>query len=586
MGPTRPALQQLLLLFVTSVSFSEPAWNDETRKVSVLQLGDGSLEVVTGHRLNSRVVAWGDLANRQQETGWLQLEISSNPAFPDHVQARGAGIVEGYLTRNSINEYYKEFFANGVCLGNPDFCGYMQKQIDINELWLGEMIKEREEEEPYWHMVSLFYSQMDGITEGWKIKTEKQEGSSAADFDLKYGLRFINYIADVFDYMEKFQSKNETSTKASRPTCSVLIKHLPEQNEMYVAHNTWHEYTAMSYRVLKKYNLPYRRLAGAEERVAAETATMSSYVGTIFSLDDFMTLSTGLVSTETSLFVYDSSLFEASQPFGQVFEPARVMAANRLARGGKEWTEMASQFNSGTYNNQWMVVDLSKVLGRRLDDGALWVMEQLPGRTWAEDQTSVLRGSGYWASYNRAFYPEVFEQSGAAELTKKHGSWFSYDKTPRALIMARDHDTVVDEQSMMKLMRYNDFQNDPLAIVPGCPKPIPTASISNRCDLTLPDSECSWQSLDYMVGHQGYGALDMKFTNRRLATNGNFWAVAGPTHGPHMPPFSWTTTNLTSLPSFMPIEVFDFEPSITNWKMEPISDAFKGIPFVSVRVAE
>ena len=89
MGPTRPAL--LLLLF-TSASYSEPAWKDESRKVSVLQLGDGSLEVVSGHRLNSRVVAWGGLDNRQQATGWLQLEISSNPAFPDQVQARAAGI--------------------------------------------------------------------------------------------------------------------------------------------------------------------------------------------------------------------------------------------------------------------------------------------------------------------------------------------------------------------------------------------------------------------------------------------------------------------------------------------------------------
>ena len=160
----------------------------------------------------------------------------------------------------------------------------------------------------------------------------------------------------------------------------MLIKHLPDQDEMYVAHNTWHEYTAMSYKALKKYNLPFRRLAGNEERVAAETATMSSYVGTIFSLDDFMTLSSGLVTTETSLFIYDSTLFEASQPLGQVFEPARVMAANRLARDGREWTEIASQFNSGTYNNQWMVVDMSKVLEGRLDDGALWVMEQLPGR--------------------------------------------------------------------------------------------------------------------------------------------------------------------------------------------------------------
>ena len=70
-----------------------------------------------------------------------------------------AGIIEGYLTRNSISEYYKEFFANGLCLENPDFCAYMQKQIDINEAWLGKMIKEKDEEEPYWHMISLFYSQ-------------------------------------------------------------------------------------------------------------------------------------------------------------------------------------------------------------------------------------------------------------------------------------------------------------------------------------------------------------------------------------------------------------------------------------------
>ena len=132
---------------------------------------------------------------------------------------------------------------------------------------------------------------------------------------------------------------------------------------------------------------------------------------------------------------------EGNKPFGQVFEPVRVMAANRLARNGREWTEIASKFNSGTYNNQWMVVDMNKVANGNLEESALWVMEQLPGRsvqiccktfiqknctkvilnprTWAEDQTLVLRESGYWASYNRAFYPEVFQLSGAAELTKK-----------------------------------------------------------------------------------------------------------------------------------------------------------------------
>ena len=35
---------------------------------------------------------------------------------------------------------------------------------------------------------------------------------------------------------------------------------------------------------------------------------------------------------------------------------------------------------SGTYNNQYMVLDLKKVhLEQSIDDNALWVVEQIPG---------------------------------------------------------------------------------------------------------------------------------------------------------------------------------------------------------------
>ena len=93
MDSTKPGLLQLLMLFTSAFSSGAIAIQDESRKVSVLQLEDASLEVVSGHRLNSRVVAWGGLDNKQQESGWLQLEISSNPDFPDHVQARAAGVL-------------------------------------------------------------------------------------------------------------------------------------------------------------------------------------------------------------------------------------------------------------------------------------------------------------------------------------------------------------------------------------------------------------------------------------------------------------------------------------------------------------
>ena len=77
-----------------------------------------------------------------------------------------------------------------------------------------------------------------------------------------------------------------------------------------------------------------------------------------------------------------------------------------------------------------------------------------------------------------------------------------------------------------------------------------------------------------MVGHQGYGALDMKFTSRRLLQEGQqFWAVAGPTHSERMPPFSWSNTNLTHLPLYSPIKTFHFTPRVHAWTLQSLEDA-------------
>ena len=79
----------------------------------------------------------------------------------------------------------------------------------------------------------------------------------------------------------------------------------------------------------------------------------------------------------------------------------RVNLANRLARTGEEWTSVYKQHNSGTYNNQWMVLDYKRFeVGHFLKPGTLWVLEQLPGLIVAKDKTDVLEKEGYWASYN------------------------------------------------------------------------------------------------------------------------------------------------------------------------------------------
>ena len=44
--------------------------------------------------------------------------------------------------------------------------------------------------------------------------------------------------------------------------------------------------------------------------------------------------------------------------------------------------------------------------------------------------------------------------SGARASYEKFGPWFSYEGSPRAQIFKRDHNKVVDMETMMKLMRH------------------------------------------------------------------------------------------------------------------------------------
>lgn len=47
---------------------------------------------------------------------------------------------------------------------------------------------------------------------------------------------------------------------------------------------------------------------------------------------------------------------------------------------------------SGTYNSQYMVVDLNRIsLGHSMENGALTVVEQIPGKVMHSDQTQALR---------------------------------------------------------------------------------------------------------------------------------------------------------------------------------------------------
>ena len=54
---------------------------------------------------------------------------------------------------------------------------------------------------------------------------------------------------------------------------------------------------------------------------------------------------------------------------------------------------------TGTYNNQYMIIDLKKVqLGDQLANGTLWIIEQIPGLVVGTDQTAILRNGLFFCT--------------------------------------------------------------------------------------------------------------------------------------------------------------------------------------------
>jgi hypothetical protein len=63
-----------------------------------------------------------------------------------------------------------------------------------------------------------------------------------------------------------------------------------------------------------------------------------------------------------------------------------------MASSGEQWIDIFKHYNSGTYNNQWIVVNYARFTpGQPLPDGVLHIVEQIPTRVEFEDVTHYLR---------------------------------------------------------------------------------------------------------------------------------------------------------------------------------------------------
>jgi hypothetical protein len=138
--------------------------------------------------------------------------------------------------------------------------------------------------------------------------------------------------------------------------------------------------------------------------------------------------------------------------------------------------------NSGTYNNDYYIIDVGKLrVGTRPAKDLVWLVEQTPTQTqYRKDATTDLVRDGYLVSFNVPVWPEVYEMMNYSAHTNDP-LFVDHENNPRGRIARREISRVKNFAEFMAFSRYNDYRNDELSLWNGVPNPV--IAIASRGDL-------------------------------------------------------------------------------------------------------
>lgn len=338
---------------------------------------------ITDDLSNPNVLAVGKFWDTIQTTGnsRLHVQTSDNTLAKDGDYFYGMGYAEGYLTAKRISQQVHNRVRQGeaeppaVWEWMENHNNYVRKQIDHEVM-----------SDPYWFVMSLQMNRLDGLLAGYQARVRDHP----ANLDRNVTLMDLFMLNAVSDLDEIKRGLNVGTLKSDDDRCSALVKFT--NGELFVGHATWSDYSEML-RTFKTLHFPHVR----HPAVATTTISYSSYPGYLSSTDDWYTmLPTRLVVTETTLRVMSDKLIARNMTLASVLTPIRALVASTMAGTGSEWYNTFSRYNSGTQNNQWMVVDFKKfnrakkLQSASLEKGTFLVFEQMPGSIRVQDKTDHL----------------------------------------------------------------------------------------------------------------------------------------------------------------------------------------------------
>lgn len=403
-------------------------------------------------------------------------------------------------------------------------------------------------QDQYWYQVRLFYNQIRGIAAGFAKGAKR----SRSDYEIPFeDFLLINSWSDLKDlrgYYEQFimngtkmaQSQEKMSIEDVRGSMLLKVQPVDGTVEFLFGHSTAGSYSTMI-RILKKYRFQYHTSADEKShKVPVTDIVFTGYPGIISSLDDFYMISGDHVRITiggVEMKYKNETLWRVLDLENSIFLSARLMTANRLCHSGKTWARIMSR-HPDTGSKQWIVADMKRfnfvnleeksMLSNEIDindsqinktgfdsdeihlkitkyyKGTFWIVDQVPGRLHAEDETEDIFREGYFVSNGFPYFDETYNLSGLSGV-------------PRAFPLNLQN--ISDTNDMINILRQRAF----------------------RGDLISGDNKSA------------VGNIDLKVYSETNFGSTTFQAISGPPYNPDVPKIeNINLNNLTSSTSFIP----------------------------------
>ncbi|CAD8178443.1 unnamed protein product [Paramecium octaurelia] len=464
-------------------------------------------------------LAWGYYKHEVMQDGWGKLYIWTSDTFKSHEYSLktsyAAGYLEGSLTYEHIYNHFWSWYD--FTFGKEQLTNELSQYLVEQYEYARQLIKDNKGDE-YYEALARILAQNDGLYQAIQDKAPVNKRLSWVQ------LLLLQACGDIYELKEAMKPKAERIQwhlltqeefeweREKRISCSALIKALDDWSDVWMAHTTWTSYQNML-RIYKYYQFsgpnPYR-------------VSFSSKPGLLYSKDDFYVLpDANMVVIETTNSILDNTLYDLIVPT-TLLTWQRVPVAHAISKGGEKWTNTFVRHNSGTYNNQYIAIDL-KVVKKDTPPTKdfIWISETVPGYAIAKDVTAkVISNGNYWKSYNIPFTTEIQDRAGYTEALKKDPVKYSYENCPRSQLMNRDAPKVKSLDDMKRFIRYNDYKNDALS------GNNPGNAISSRLDLLE-------------TNPRAHGSIDGKVASLASVPQNIAYIQSGPTTD-QQPIFSWT----------------------------------------------